>query len=233
MDVALRLFASLLLVLVFGPARGGPDRQRSLAMLRPASSSVTTAKTGVQINFIRCPRVSWSPAPPRRRTIRAPTSSGARRRRASRPRRRRDHRAVTDGNIDKIPAELKDTGRGFYTRREQDNTLIFMSNAKLLKEKGLKGPRRERSYSIPLQGQIQTADARTSGTALTRILSIYYAFGKRGEDDRLPEEAAQERAGLHEEAAGLHGTRFARQTWCASPTSGRHGSEEEGGTTWS
>ena len=59
------------------------------------------------------------------------------------------------------------------------NTLIFMSNARLLKEKNLKPPTSWSDLLDPAyKGQIQTADARTSGTALTRILSIYYAFGK-------------------------------------------------------
>jgi iron(III) transport system substrate-binding protein len=78
---------------------------------------------------------------------------------------------------DKIPAELKD--REAYYTAVSKNTLIFMSNAKLLKEKGLKAPTSWNDLLDPaFKGQIQTADARTSGTALTRILSIYYAFGK-------------------------------------------------------
>ena len=47
------------------------------------------------------------------------------------------------------------------------------------KEKGLKPPTSWNDLLDPAyKGQIQTADARTSGTALTRILSIYYAFGR-------------------------------------------------------
>jgi iron(III) transport system substrate-binding protein len=54
-----------------------------------------------------------------------------------------------------------------------------MSNAKLLKEKGLKPPASWNDLlDAAYKGQIQTADARTSGTALTRILSIYNAFGR-------------------------------------------------------
>jgi len=80
-------------------------------------------------------------------------------------------------NWDKIPAELKD--REAYYTAVSKNTLIFMSNTKLLKEKGLKAPTSWNDLLDPaFKGQIQTADARTSGTALTRILSIYYAFGK-------------------------------------------------------
>lgn len=78
---------------------------------------------------------------------------------------------------DRIPAELKDRG-GYYTAVSK-NTLLFMSNAKLLKEKNLKPPTSWMDLLDPAyKGQIQTADARTSGTALTRILSIYYGFGK-------------------------------------------------------
>lgn len=78
---------------------------------------------------------------------------------------------------DRIPAELKDRD-GYYTAVSK-NTLLFMSNAKLLKEKNLKPPTSWMDLLDPAyKGQIQTADARTSGTALTRILSIYYAFGK-------------------------------------------------------
>jgi iron(III) transport system substrate-binding protein len=78
---------------------------------------------------------------------------------------------------EKVPAELKDP-EGYYTAVSR-NTLLFMSNAKLLKEKGLKPPTSWNDLLDPAyKGQIQTADARTSGTALTRILSIYYAFGR-------------------------------------------------------
>jgi iron(III) transport system substrate-binding protein len=78
---------------------------------------------------------------------------------------------------DRIPAELKD--RDAYFTAVSKNTLVFMSNAKLLKEKNLKPPTSWMDLLDPAyKGQIQTADARTSGTALTRILSIYYAFGR-------------------------------------------------------
>src|SRR5438552_10443053 len=78
---------------------------------------------------------------------------------------------------ERIPAELRDRD-GYYTAVAK-NTLVFMSNAKLLKEKNLKPPVSWLDLLDPAyKGQIQTADARTSGTALTRILSIYYAFGK-------------------------------------------------------
>ena len=65
-----------------------------------------------------------------------------------------------------IPPELKDT-EGYYTAVSK-NTLVFMSNSKLLKEKHLKAPTSWMDLLDPgYKGQIQTADARTSGTALT------------------------------------------------------------------
>ena len=82
---------------------------------------------------------------------------------------------------ERIPAELRDRD-GYYTAVAK-NTLVFMSNAKLLKEKNLKPPASWLDLLDPAyKGQIQTADARTSGTALTRILSIYYALGR--DEDR-------------------------------------------------
>jgi iron(III) transport system substrate-binding protein len=82
---------------------------------------------------------------------------------------------------ERIPAELRDR-EGYYTAVSK-NTLVFMSNAKLLKEKNLKPPASWMDLLDPAyKGQVQTADARTSGTALTRILSIYYALGK--DEDR-------------------------------------------------
>jgi iron(III) transport system substrate-binding protein len=84
---------------------------------------------------------------------------------------------------DRIAPELRDP-EAYYVAVSK-NTLVFMSNAKLLKEKGLKPPVSWNDLLDPAyKGQIQTADARTSGTALTRILSIYYALG-RDEDRTL------------------------------------------------
>src|SRR5260370_29242388 len=76
-----------------------------------------------------------------------------------------------------VPGGVGD--KGGYNPAVSKNPLIFIANAKLLKEKGLKAPTSWNDLLDPaFKGQIQTADARTSGTALTRILSIYYAFGK-------------------------------------------------------
>ena len=137
-----------------------------------------TAKTGVQINFIRLStgelvaRATAEKNNPRADVIWGAPGDG--------------FAAAKEAGIiepyrpptwDKIPAELKD--REAYFTAVSKNTLVFMSNAKLLKEKGLKPPTSWNDLLDPaFKGQIQTADARTSGTALTRILSIYYAFGK-------------------------------------------------------
>ena len=63
-----------------------------------------------------------------------------------------------------------------------DDPLVFMFNAKLLKEKGLPVPASWQDLLSPaFKGQLQMADARTSGTAVTRIFSILEVNG-RNED---------------------------------------------------
>jgi len=137
-----------------------------------------TARTGVPINFIRLStgelvaRATAEKNNPRADVIWGAPGDGFAAAKAAgiiEP-----YRPPTAENV---PAELKDP-EGYYTAVSR-NTLIFMSNAKLLKEKGLKPPTSWSDLLEPAyKGQIQTADARTSGTALTRILSIYYAFGR-------------------------------------------------------
>jgi len=137
-----------------------------------------TARTGVPINFIRLStgelvaRATAEKNNPRADVIWGAPGDGFAAAKAAgiiepyRP-----------STAEKVPAELKDP-EGYYTAVAR-NTLLFMSNAKLLKEKGLKPPTSWNDLLDPAyKGQIQTADARTSGTALTRILSIYYAFGR-------------------------------------------------------
>src|SRR5213592_3379433 len=185
MASTLRLFASLLLVLVFA----GPGLAQTVNVYTAWPESLSqpifkayTAKTGVQINFIRLStgelvaRATAEKNNPRADVIwGAPGDGFAAAKEAG------IIEPYKTANIDKIPAELKDKD-GYYTAVSK-NTLIFMSNAKLLKEKGLKAPTSWNDLLDPAyKGQIQTADARTSGTALTRILSIYYAFGK--DEDR-------------------------------------------------
>jgi iron(III) transport system substrate-binding protein len=137
-----------------------------------------TAKTGVQVNFIRLStgelvaRATAEKNTPRADVIWGAPGDG--------------FAAAKEAGIlepyrpptwERISAELKDRD-GYFTAVAK-NTLVLMSNAKLLKEKGLKPPASWNDLLDPAyKGQIQTADARTSGTALTRILSIYYAFGR-------------------------------------------------------
>jgi iron(III) transport system substrate-binding protein len=137
-----------------------------------------TAKTGVQINFIRLStgelvaRATAEKNNPRADVIWGAPGDGFAAAKAAgllEP--------YKPPTWDRIPAEFKDP-EALYIGVSK-NTLLFMSNAKLLKEKGLKAPTSWNDLlDTGYKGQIQTADARTSGTALTRILSIYYAFGK-------------------------------------------------------
>jgi len=137
-----------------------------------------TAKTGVQINFIRLStgelvaRATAEKNNPRADVIWGAPGDGFAAAKAA-----GIIEPYKPASWGKIAPELKDP-EGYYTAVSK-NTLLFMSNAKLLKEKGLKAPASWSDLLDPAyKGQIQTADARTSGTALTRILSIYYAFGK-------------------------------------------------------
>jgi len=181
MASTLRLFASLLLVLIFA----GPGLAQTVNVYTAWPESLSqpifkayTAKTGVQINFLRLStgelvaRATAEKNNPRADVIwGAPGDGFAAAKEAG------IIEPYKTANIDKIPAELRDKD-GYYTAVSR-NTLIFMSNAKLPQGEGPQGADVvERSPRSRLQGQIQTADARTSGTALTRILSIYYAFGK-------------------------------------------------------
>jgi iron(III) transport system substrate-binding protein len=60
-----------------------------------------------------------------------------------------------------------------------DDPLVFMSNKKFLKEKGLTPPVSWNDLLNPAyKGMIQMADARTSGTAVTRIFSILEVNGR-------------------------------------------------------
>ncbi|MBM4338041.1 MAG: ABC transporter substrate-binding protein [Deltaproteobacteria bacterium] len=60
-----------------------------------------------------------------------------------------------------------------------DDPLVFMSNNKFLKEKGLAPPVSWHDLLHPAyKGMIQMADARTSGTAVTRIFSILEIFNR-------------------------------------------------------
>lgn len=60
-----------------------------------------------------------------------------------------------------------------------DDPLVFMSNKKFLAEKGLNPPASWNDLLDPAYKEmIQMADARTSGTAVTRVFSILEVFGR-------------------------------------------------------
>ena len=60
-----------------------------------------------------------------------------------------------------------------------DDPLVFMTNSKFLQENNLKPPTSWDDLLNPAyKGMIQMADARTSGTAVTRIFSIIEVFGR-------------------------------------------------------
>jgi iron(III) transport system substrate-binding protein len=183
----LMVMSSVSLLALVGFAAPAPAQTLNVYTAWPESLSqpifkAYTAKTGVAINFIRLStgelvaRATAERNNPRADVIWGAPGDGFAAAKAAgliEP-----YRPPT---WERIPAELRDRD-GYYTAVSK-NTLVFMSNAKLLKEKNLKPPASWMDLLEPAyKGQIQTADARTSGTALTRILSIYYALGK--DEDR-------------------------------------------------
>ena len=74
-------------------------------------------------------------------------------------------------SYDKLPARFRDKD-GMWVAIA-DDPLVFMSNNKFLKDAGLKPPASWNDLLNPAyKNQLQMADARTSGTAVTRIFSI-------------------------------------------------------------
>ena len=79
-----------------------------------------------------------------------------------------------------LPDRFKEAGGQWVAIA--DDPLVFMSNAKFLKENGLKPPASWDDLLLPAyKNMLQMADARTSGTAVTRIFSILEVNG-RNED---------------------------------------------------
>jgi iron(III) transport system substrate-binding protein len=79
-----------------------------------------------------------------------------------------------------LPARFKQA-EGYWVAIA-DDPLVFMTNAKFLKEASLKPPASWEDLVNPAyKGMLQMADARTSGTAVTRIFSIIEVNG-RNED---------------------------------------------------
>ncbi len=78
---------------------------------------------------------------------------------------------------DKIPAKFKDP-KNFWVGVAV-NPISFMFNNKVLKEKNLPAPTSWDELLNPaFKNGLQTADARTSGTAISRILSLTYIMGE-------------------------------------------------------
>ena len=77
----------------------------------------------------------------------------------------------------KIPAKFKDP-KNFWVGVAV-NPISFMFNNKVLKEKNLPAPTSWDELLNPaFKNGLQTADARTSGTAISRILSLTYIMGE-------------------------------------------------------
>ena len=79
--------------------------------------------------------------------------------------------AYTPPTAAELPARFR-SQKGFW-HAIGDDPLVFMTNGKFLKDKGLKAPTSWQDLLDPAYaGTLQMADARTSGTAVTRIFSI-------------------------------------------------------------
>ena len=80
-------------------------------------------------------------------------------------------------SFDKLPARFKEAN-GVWTAIA-DDPLVFMTNDKFLKENNLKAPASWNDLlAAPYKNMLQMADARTSGTAVTRIFSILEINGR-------------------------------------------------------
>lgn len=175
------LAAALLALLIASPALAADVVNVYTAWPESLSQPIFkafTAKTGINVNFIRLStgelvaRATAEKNTPRADVIWGAPGDGFAAAKAA-----GILEPYKPAGASKLAPELRDP-EGYY-HAVSKNTLLFMSNAKLLKEKNLKPPASWADLLDPAyKGQIQTADARTSGTALTRILSIYYAFGR-------------------------------------------------------
>ena len=78
---------------------------------------------------------------------------------------------------DKLPARFRDKDAMWVAIA--DDPLVFMSNNKFLKDNNLKPPASWNDLLHPAyKNQLQMADARTSGTAVTRIFSVLEVNGR-------------------------------------------------------
>jgi len=77
----------------------------------------------------------------------------------------------------KLPARMKQADGQWVAIA--DDPLVFMTNEKFLKEKNLKPPASWDDLANPVyKNMLQMADARTSGTAVTRIFSVLEVNGR-------------------------------------------------------
>src|SRR5262252_4374787 len=80
-------------------------------------------------------------------------------------------------SFDKLPARFRQADGQWVAIA--DDPLVFMTNEKFLKENGLKAPTSWNDLlAPPYKNMLQMADARTSGTAVTRIFSILEVNGR-------------------------------------------------------
>jgi iron(III) transport system substrate-binding protein len=80
-------------------------------------------------------------------------------------------------SFDKLPARMKHADGQWIAIA--DDPLVFMTNDKFLKENNLKAPASWNDLLAPAyKNMLQMADARTSGTAVTRIFSILEVNGR-------------------------------------------------------
>jgi iron(III) transport system substrate-binding protein len=85
--------------------------------------------------------------------------------------------AYKSPSFDKLPARFKEA-TGLWMAIA-DDPLVFMTNDKFLKENNLKAPASwDDLLAPPYKNMLQMADARTSGTAVTRIFSILEVNGR-------------------------------------------------------
>lgn len=88
--------------------------------------------------------------------------------------------AYTPPGLEQIPAEYRDTDGYWFGMAT--NPLVFLTNQRFLEENGLDPPTSWFDLLRPeYANSIQTADARTSGTAVSRIMSLILGLG--GEDE--------------------------------------------------
>ncbi|MCW5591711.1 MAG: ABC transporter substrate-binding protein [Burkholderiales bacterium] len=80
-------------------------------------------------------------------------------------------------SFDRLPARFKHPDGQWVAIA--DDPLVFMTNAKFLKENNLKAPASWNDLLHPAyKNMLQMADARTSGTAVTRIFSVLEVNGR-------------------------------------------------------